>query len=300
MSSKKLSTLRRHSGFTLVELLVSITVLSIMLLFLGQAMGVISNLWINGIGIVDNYSKARNVMSIMDRDIQAMAMRPDLPAFVDNNSPPNPACAFYTNIQGYDATSEDRNVSLVQYVLSTTGSTAGTLERYNYGMNYPTSTSASTAISPAIPATVTTPTNPNPLSQLTSITAPGKEPLAAGVILFQWQFVDGAGNFSTPTSSAPFPYDYTAPSASSNPRAIVISLLVLNNSAFNLATKQGLITSIQNQFTAGSPSTTQTYSQYWDGILNPSTGTFGSSLPASIRTGFKVFQRYVPLPVAAP
>jgi prepilin-type N-terminal cleavage/methylation domain-containing protein len=289
-------------GFTLVELLVSITILSIMLLFLGQAMGFVSNIWVNGVGMVDNFSKARNILNILDRDVQGMVMRPDMSAFVDGNTPPNPACAFYTNVQGYSAnTADTRAVSLVQYVMST----PGTLTRKNYGMNF------SLPIAPAIPAIPGSLTSPNPLTQLSSVTAAGTETLATGVIEFQYQFVDGYGQILTPPytykpvgsatgTTTPFYYDYTSPTAPPNARAVVISLLVLNNSAYNLAKQTGQLANIKTIFETGTLPANQTYSQFWNGTLNPSSGTFGASLPAPIRSGLKVFQRYLPLPVPAP
>jgi prepilin-type N-terminal cleavage/methylation domain-containing protein len=283
------------AGFTLVELLVSISILSIILLTLAQAIGYVSQLWVTGIGTVDNYTKARNILSIMDRDIQQMVMRPDIAAFATGTAAsPTPACAFYTNVQGSPGT-DTRTSSLVQYLLSQT-----TLSRLNYGMNYTTG-----GITPAV-ATLTS-ANPIP-PPLTIPNASTTDTLATGVIQFQWQFVDGNGNILTPSTPTKynFTYNYTTPSAATNPRAIVISVLVLSNSAYLIATQNAAtITKLQTvDFPITAPTNSNgipiTYSQYWNGILNPSTGTLDTTLPPPIRSGLKVFQRYIPLPVAAP
>jgi hypothetical protein len=281
----------RTTAFTLVELLVSITILSLMLLTLAQVIGFVSQLWINGVGAADNFSKARDIMSVMDRDIQQMVMRADLPAFVDNNS--NQACAFYTNVQGSPGT-DTRAVSLVQYIPNYGGS-QGTLTRLNYGMNF-------TTTSPVVPKVAAT-----NLSDLSKVTASGTETIATGIIEFGYQFVDGTGAIKTPPTtgfsiSTPYTYafDYTAPNATTNPRAVIVSVLVLSNSAYQLASASpSMQTALQNNFTGTLPAN-ETFAQFWNGILNPATGTFGSTLPPTVRAGLRVFQRYIPLPVITP
>ncbi len=288
---------KERSGFTLVELLVSITILSLILLMLARAMGYVSQLWVSGIGAVDNYTKARNILTVLDRDVQKMVLRPDIAAFVNgNSSSPSPACAFYTNVEG--SGTDGRTVSLVQYLLNPLGGTAPaaqtTLGRVNTGMNYTMSGST------PLPGTLTTPL-PAALTQLPTPTATNTDNLATGVIQFQWQFVDGSGHIITPPT--PFSYNFTTPGAATNPRAMIISVLVLNNSAYTLATQSSsLMTKLQADFPGTMPTgtTNETYSQYWNSILNPTTGTLDATLPPPIRSGLQVFQRYIPLPVSAP
>jgi prepilin-type N-terminal cleavage/methylation domain-containing protein len=295
----KTSPSLRPAGFTLVELLVSITILSLMLFTLAQVIAFVSQLWINGVGAVDNFSKARDIMSVMDRDIQQMVMRPDLKAFVDNSNstPPNPACAFYTNVQGSPGT-DTRSVSLVEYVPNN-GGVQGTLSRLNYGMNF------TTPIVPSVGATN--------LPDLSKIPTSGTtETIATGIIGFGYQFVDGTGTIQTPvptmlstaapTVATPYTYfyDYTAPNAAANPRAVIVSVLVLNNAAYQLATANATImTKLQTDFSGALPAN-ETFAQYWNGTLNPATGTLDPTLPPSVRAGLRVFQRYIPLPLVTP
>jgi prepilin-type N-terminal cleavage/methylation domain-containing protein len=293
-------------GFTLVELVVSLAILSIMLLSLAQAIGYVSQLWISGVGSADNFAKARDIMSVMDRDIQQMVLRSDLPAFVVNpTANPLQACSFYTNVEGNQGTTtpDGRTISLVEYYPNYNGGIF-TLSRLNYGNNF------STTQNPSVGATTLT-----DLSQATS-PLPSTDTIATGVVQFGYQFVDGTGTIQTPgpinyvkTSTYPiaapatlytYSYNFTAPGASSNPRAIIVSLLVLSNSAYQLALQNPLIaTKLTTDFGGILPANT-TYSQYWNKILNPSAGTLDPTLPLPVRAGLRVFQRYIPLPVVTP
>jgi prepilin-type N-terminal cleavage/methylation domain-containing protein len=306
----------RKEGFTLVELLVSIAILSILILGLAQAMSFVSGIWIKGIGNVDNFAKARVVMNLLDRDIQMMVMRPDTAAFVDGSG--NSACAFYTNVQGSPGagittgTPDTRAVSLVQYLLPAATPTSSTLERLNCGMNFTAATDASPAISYTSTAT---PPGPTSLTQLTTLAAASKlqtETLTTGVILFKYQFVDGTGAVLSPpytptgtvpagvTTPTPFFYNYLAPSAPSNPRAVIVSMVVLSNSAYNLAIQTGNLSKLSDNTTlpTGAPTPNQTYSQVWNNFLDAPNTAF-LSLPPAIRQGLLVFQRQIPLPTPA-
>jgi prepilin-type N-terminal cleavage/methylation domain-containing protein len=288
-------------GFTLVELLVSMAILSILLLALAQMMNFVSNIWLNGIGAVDNFTKARVILNLLDRDIQMMVLRPDMAAFVDGATPAQPACAFYTNVQGNSSAnpSNTRAVSLVQYSLlqSPSGSpTSSVLQRSNEGMDF-------LGASGTTPALITSLATTN-LVQLGSSGSPNTtlqpEILSTGVIFFQWQFVDGTGAIQNPTSSSlAFVYDYTNRSASSNYRSVVVSIVVLSNSAYKLAIQTGALTTLTgNSIFSTAPPMNKTYSDVWNSELS-SPNTAFLSLPAPIRTGILVFKRQIPLPTPA-
>jgi prepilin-type N-terminal cleavage/methylation domain-containing protein len=284
---------RRKGGFTLVELLVSMAILSLMLVTVASAISYVTGLFTSNLGAYDNFSKARVMLSVFDRDIQMMVMRRDLAAFVDNTG--KPACAFYTNIEGYNPTSEARAISLVNYKLQTTA-TSSVLNRLSYGMNY-TATSASVG---------TTGT----LTQLGTLSLQ-TDSLATGVVAFQWQFVDGNGTVQTPTSSAnAFLYNYQAPGLATNYRTVVVSMVVLSSSAYTIATQSGTLSKLTDS-TSIFPTTAPanlTYSQVWNSILagtpvSPANAANVTALlaePAPVRAGIEVIQRYIPLPITTP
>ncbi len=298
-----LNPLHGKKGFTLIELLVSMAILSLMLISMATVMGYVSKLWLNGIGAMDNFSKARVVLNLLDRDIQMMVMRRDVAAFVDGSGNKvdangNAICEFYTNIQGGPATGASspdfRTVSLVQYVLSTPGTTP-TLQRLNYGINFP----------PVAP--LMTPTLLMSIGNTTSLPVPSNaaletETVFTGIIRFQIQFLDGTGTITSAYNFPPASFSPPIPPTSS--RSVVVSMLVLSNSAYNLATRNGgtimttLLSDFPNPTTPTAPYTT--YSQYWNSILNPTIGTLDPNLPPQVRGGIQVFERHIPLPITTP
>ena len=316
----KLPTLLRTAptrGFTLAELLVALAVLSIMLVGLATAMGYVSKLWLSGVGSMDNFTKARVVLNLLDRDIQMMVLRRDLPAFVDSSgnaidSNGNAICAFYTNVQGNPGqgqltagTQNYRTLSLVQYQLSPAATTP-TLVRYNYGMDFLSSSSTTKGATPILntpmPSSLAAPTYANQ----------GTDTVFTGIVRFQIQVIDGNGNILTPstnssvamTAGGRFTYDFTYPGNPLNPRIVVVSMLVLSNPAYITATQGSgatmtqLLTDFPNTLPTATP--TQTFSQYWNSIINPATGTLDTTLPPAVRSGVQVFERHIPLPLTTP
>ncbi len=78
-------------------------------------------------------------------------------------------------------------------------------------------------------------------------------------------------------------------------------MLVLSNSAYKMATQNSTtIAAIQALFPSSGLGANQTYSAYWNSVLNPSTGRFGASLPEPVRQGLQVFERHIPLPIVTP
>jgi prepilin-type N-terminal cleavage/methylation domain-containing protein len=290
------------SGFTLIELLVSMAILSIMLLAMATMSSFVSKVWLNGIGATDNFTKARVVLNLLDRDIQMMVMRRDLAAFVDSGSNNkvdgngNAYCSFYTNVQGNPpagASSPDtRALSLVQYIVSTPSATP-TLQRLNYGVNFP-------AVAPAV-----TPTILMSIANTSSLPAPNNASVATetvftGIVRFQIQFVDGNGAV---TAAYNYPYSQPLPVPPTASRAVIVSMLVLSNSAYKLAIQNGgsVMTTLLADFPNTSlPTGITTWSQYWNSILTPTTGTLDVNLPPVVRGGIQVFERRIPLPMTTP
>jgi hypothetical protein len=282
----------------------AIAVLSLIVIVLSTLLSVVTDTWLVAAGSVDNYNKSRVMLGVLDRDVRTMVLRSDVAAFPLDKNAQYPAFAFYTKVQGSPG-SDTRAVSLIQYVLTST-TTSSVLERLDYGLNFP-------PVAPATnPALTLSLNNTTSLPDLANFNATSQtESLATGVIAFQWQFVDGGGNvlnppYTTPsatdapsTATTPFWFDFTNPSASYNPRGVIVSLVVLSNGGYNIAANSGtIIPTLQTIFSSssGSLATGQTFSQYWNSILKAPTPQM-IAMPAPVRTGLQVFERHIQLPL---
>lgn len=123
-------------GFTLVEMLVAVSILSFMLLMMAQMTGLAEQAWRLEQNRIDNFSKARSMLDMVTDDLQRGVFRGDLPAFgtgAPSASPTSTASglyyfpssstsftnAFYTRLPGVPATpnTQVRDLSLVSYTL---------------------------------------------------------------------------------------------------------------------------------------------------------------------------------------
>jgi len=260
--------MRGRAGFTLIELLVAIAVLSIMLLLLSQMVSLASKTWSTGRARVDNFTQARTVLGLMDRDIQSCVLRRDLASFVDTGG--NPTLAFLTRVS---TPGQDRKLALVAYQM--TGlPTAPELVRHDFGYSFDS-------------------TNTPPYGTQGSIQDLDKanaQALTDGVLRFEVQFVLADG-----TLSKSFQYDYDNPSAKTNAQSLVLSLLVIDSTALKLAKDTETISVLMNAF-AGNPGPNESYAAYWNDLIRSGSGM--ASLPEPLRVGIKSFERHVTLPIA--
>ncbi|MFA7344311.1 MAG: hypothetical protein WC003_08415 [Terrimicrobiaceae bacterium] len=251
-------------AFTILELLVAVAVLALVLVFITQAIGAVSRTWRIGVARTDNFAKARVVLGLLDRDIGSAVLRRDLGAFVDEAGAP--ACAFYSRIGGQ----ADRRLSLVRYSL--TNSTDGpVLQRADYGLDYAANT-----------LTLGT------TNSLPGLRDAAGQDVAGGILRFEWQFLAADGTLQ-PT----FHFDYDTPGSASNTRALVVSVLVLDDNALRLAQQTGKLGDLLGKF-SGTPEAGQTYAQVWNAALD--SPAFGQNLPEPLSAGARVFERHIALP----
>ncbi len=258
-------------AFTLIELLVAVAVLAIILVLLAQMVSLTSKTWSAGKANADNFSQARAVLGIVDRDVRSMVLRRDLASFVDANS--KPACAFYTRMP---APGHNRKLSLVAYRMDSTSGKPELL-RSDLGFSY---NSASAPASPRYGV----------LGTLSDLTGATSQVLVDGAVRFEMQFIRADG-----TMGSSFEFDYNDPSSASNTRSIVFSLLVLDSSALELARSTGKMPALLSAF-AGDPPAGRSYGSYWRSVLNSGAGL--SALPEPVRRGLQSFERHVILPIA--
>jgi len=99
---------RALASFSLIELLVSIAVLTLLLAILASFFVSINSTWMLGKSTINNFAKARSSLDIMTLDYQVGVFRPDVPAFTGGSN------TFYTLRQS-SSTLTDSPRSLVCY-----------------------------------------------------------------------------------------------------------------------------------------------------------------------------------------
>nr|WP_237764042.1 hypothetical protein [Terrimicrobium sacchariphilum] len=252
----------------MIELLVAVAVLSVILLLLSQMVSLASKTWSTGRARVDNFTQARTVLGLMDRDIQSSVLRRDLASFVDTGG--KPALAFLTRVS---SPGQERKLALVAYQM--TGlPTAPELIRYDYGYSFDSTSTPPYGTHGLMPD----------LDKATS------QALTDGVLRLEVQFVLADG-----TLSKLFQYDYDNPSSTTNARSLVLSLLVIDSTALKLAKDTGRISELMDAF-SGTPDPNESYAAYWNDLIRSGSGI--ASLPEPLRVGLKSFERQVALPIA--
>jgi prepilin-type N-terminal cleavage/methylation domain-containing protein len=101
----------RPGGFTLVEVLVSMTVLTVMVGMFGTMMLSMGQYWQDAEKRVNNFTKARAMLDLMASDIQSGVFRSELSDF-----PTTSLLAFYTERPGVGT--DPRDLSIVGYSLN--------------------------------------------------------------------------------------------------------------------------------------------------------------------------------------
>jgi type II secretory pathway component PulJ len=143
---------KRINGFTIAELLVSVSVLVVLMLFFTQLLNSAANITTLGHKRMEGDSQARELLDRMAIDLMKMVKRSDVyyhlkasasasdcPAGECGTQPGNDEIAFYSNVPGYyasDSTGSQRSpVSLVGYRINSSSTTLGRkMERLGAGL----------------------------------------------------------------------------------------------------------------------------------------------------------------------
>lgn len=218
----------KRGGFSLIELLVAIAVLSLIVIVMAQVLQAASLAWFNGQARVNNFVKGRAMMDLVARDLQAGIYRDDLSAFPTNQ------ISFYTERPGFSGSAAaTRSVSWVTYAASNT-----TLQRGDMAVEWGAANLPSFDPTNALP----------PVGTITS------RDTASGVVGFKVLFLYGDGTISENYSTA------------KRPKAFGVGLAVIDDNMMNrLSAAQ--IAQIKNDF-SNSASGTNSIKADWDKMLS--------------------------------
>ena len=250
---------RGRGGFTLIEVLTSIAVMAILTAMLGTMILTMGHTWENARDRVNNFTKARAMLDMMDNDLQAGLFRPDLPAFPSGNM------EFYTLRPGISTAQPVRNISAVGYQINTA---SNVLQRSDQSYQW------TSAIAFGAGATF-------PTTGTARDTAPG-------VVGFQVVFEQADGTLSTNT--------YNSTSTANPTRAIGITLAVVDDQTMLALSAANQVTTLSAALKNAVPSPpTGSVKAVWESYLN-GTSMNWKSYPSGLGVGLKIFERYVILP----
>lgn len=248
-------------------MMVAIAVLALMLVLFSQIFSSVGRVWTDGQKKANNFAKARAMLDIFSRDIQAGVFRPDLAAF------PGGALSFYTKIPGVVSNGTDvRRVSLVKYDYSpdqSSGASMSTLQRGDMAIPWD-------AAADAMPFGNTTDFG----SQ-----TPSPRDTAPGVVAYKALFIYADGMVSS---------NYAANNSTNPLRALALTLAVVDD-----RTLAQLSQSQVQTLRAGLDDTTQGavgIKAAWEKYLNNGNGLDWSSYPKGLANNLKIFERHVLLP----
>lgn len=269
----------KRSGFTLIEMLVVLTVLAIISTMLVSIVAAAFGAWRDGVRNVDNFTKARLAMDTMARDIRSAILQTSGPddvyrPFFDANG--QPAIRFLTAFAGLlpgvtPHRKGQRSLSLAQFEVDFNDPDPKKrgLRRIERGFDF---------TGPNTLATFTALGMPNPDSRLFP---QGNAILVGpGICLLHIRFQDANGQLSR----------IYQPGA----KMIYINVLVMDENSIVLLERLGKLDNVINQFTGLPDTSDQRPVDLWNQVLQ--NGDFFQSLPPDSRKGIRIFERAVPLP----
>jgi len=256
IKKRRIPRKRARQGFSLVEMLVAIAVLTLMTLLLAQMFSSVSRTWLGGQARVDNFSKARVLLDLACEDLRSGVFRPDLAAFPGTN------LTFYTRRPGFQSGAGDlRDVSLVSYVTQPDG----TLLRGDLAVAW---TNNASSISFG---------NTNALPHASSVTA---RDMASGVLGFRVLFIGTNGGLTSTYAPA------------NGLRGFSVGLAVVDGGTMKKLTSPQLDT--LRAGLEGALSGTNSIRADWENHLQ--SGLNWQSYPKDLGSGLRIFERYVSLP----
>lgn len=279
----KTKTSSHPNSFTLIEVLVSMAVLSFIMLILAQMIAMVSQAWSEGISRADNFTKSRAMLDLVASDLQHAVIRPDLPIFQTNGvynttvggfAGGGYSASFFTGVPGIpsNSTTPVRDISCVSYdIVTTTDADKIKLRRFDLAVPW------NSAGNIPFQGSLDTPLADKNLTP---------RDMAPGVVGFEFTFRRADGTIST---------TYTGYNSANPVVAVGVTIAVIGNQALTQLSPSNPVSdpaSIQNSLSNDIANATSITSvkALWDSNLTPS---FYAPYPKELRANLKTFERWV-------
>jgi prepilin-type N-terminal cleavage/methylation domain-containing protein len=266
-------------SFTLIEMLVAMTILALIMAMMFSLMSITFHANTVEQSNVDNFTRARAMLDAIASDVENGVFRQDLAAFGTQNgfttnnglsylTNGSPATAFYTRIPG--VASDSRNLSLVVYKLD--GSTNAIFMRDQLPVPW------------AVPGANWSSTLPFQTDLATAMTNATPQDVAQGVVGFQLFFCRSDQSITNSCLG----YQPNNPIIS-----VGVAFVVVDSRALQTLNLTGKLSALTNSLTSASVLTgTNSAKADWDRYIESSA--FNKNYPANLGGGLKTFERLVP------
>jgi prepilin-type N-terminal cleavage/methylation domain-containing protein len=267
-------------GFSLIELLVAMTVLAILLVLLAQIFSMVSNTWRAGRSQVDNFAQARVALDVIGRDVESAVLRPDLPAFFVDSVP---QFAFHTRQQSLVTETNSGNRPLCRVMYGVTNGTEGcNLRRSAHGYNFGEDVGYS-------------PTN-------WSVSGTGlvfDSDIGPGVLVIRQQFMGTNGRNVLPEQIQASWTNVGTNAGVGALRAVTISLAVVDKDAVQILVSSGKLQQFQSNFSSADPGAVRSYASAWQEQLDDASAPLANGgIPPRILRSLRIFERTITLPTS--
>ncbi len=268
---------KSNEGFTLVEMLVSITVLTLIVLLVSRLFNSASALTTSGNKRMDVDGQARPLLDRIAVDFAQMVKRSDVDYYLKsstNAQTGNDQIAFYSVVPGYSTTSASP-VSLVAYRINARNQA----ERMAKGLIWNGDSSAGTPVI-FLPLTITA----TWAAATDNTTDTDYELTAPNVFRFEYYYVLKNGNISdTPWDTAA---GHTAPNGMQDVTAISVAIAAIDPKSRVLLSDTQLATLAARMNDFASSMAQGALATQWQTALDSTT-----NMPRSAIAGIRIYQR---------
>ncbi|MEM6822936.1 MAG: prepilin-type N-terminal cleavage/methylation domain-containing protein [Verrucomicrobiota bacterium] len=267
-------------GFSLVEILATVTVLSIIITLMGSMIGMVTETVTSGAARTNNFAQARTALNTISRDIQSAVFRRDLPIFKDSSAQAD--FIFYTQNQATTSTGgiSNRKLSLVRYGLDFTNGSSYLdrgLQRYSLGLDYQAAVGFGNTASVSFS-----------LNQL------NPDVIGPGVIACELQLVQQGGDIVGLDNNGSPIFDFSDSDRLTNCRTIIVNMAVVDETSLRQLGQSGVDTLIGRLIATNGTSSSESYRESWQTLLD-SPALLGG-LPMENKGGLRLYERRITLP----
>ncbi len=261
----------RRRGFSLIELLVSVVVLSLIVVLAASIVQLAARSWVSGKNQADNYAKARSTLDLIARELRAGVFRSDVQAFKDPSGEDD-----FRFLTRQAATRGDRGLLAVGYSVNGLGidnPQPDELGLFRIGKRYNFDD------------------RPDFATGIDFLPDPDTQQIGPGILAFTHRFYTRSGQ---PAKS--FNFDHSNPQADSNTGTVRLACAVTDDRTLELLVSSGglkpLAQALQNIAETSTGSPVAAWTEAVQQLVESGV------IPAPVGAGIRMFEHTLRLPTS--